>query len=73
MTPPPGSYLARLQYTESALKRPVLRGMNPDGSILNTRIWTYDCFNAALKGVGFRTQFYDNLSVSAGEGGVFVV
>jgi hypothetical protein len=48
VTPPPGSYLVRVQYIEIALQRPFLRGIIRDASISTMRIWTYDCFNALL-------------------------
>jgi site-specific recombinase XerD len=39
-----------------------MRGMRADKSMSETCIWTYDCFNAALKGAGQRAGYQDNLS-----------
>jgi hypothetical protein len=44
-----GNLLYRAKYKTKMLERPVIRGMWANKSMSNTRIWTYDCFNLALK------------------------
>ena len=60
--PIPGNLLYRAKYRPEVLERPVMRGMRADKSMSETRIWTYDCFNLALKGVGQRAGYQENLS-----------
>jgi hypothetical protein len=57
-----GSLKYTARYKADALQRPVMRGMRANRSMSQGRIWTYDCFNTALKGVGRRAGFQDNLS-----------
>ena len=57
-----GNMLYRAKYRAEFLERPVMRGMRADKSLSETRIWTYDCFNSALKGVGQRAGYQENLS-----------
>lgn len=60
VTPSPSTYLVRVQYVDGALDRPVLYGMDPDGSVLEERVWIYNCFNAALSCVGLRLSLLPN-------------
>jgi hypothetical protein len=60
--PIPGNLLYRAKYRLEFLERPVMRGMRADKSLSETRIWTYDGFNSALKGVGQRAGYQENLS-----------
>ena len=59
--PIPGNLLYRAKYRPEVLERPVMRGMRADKSMSETRIWTYDCFNSALKGAGQRAGYQENL------------
>ena len=60
--PIPGNLLYRAKYKTEMLERPVMRGMRADKSMSDTRIWTYDCFNSALKSAGQRAGYQENLS-----------
>ena len=60
--PIPGNSLYRAKYKPEVLERPVMRGMRADKSMSETRIWTYDCFNFALKVAGQRAGYQENLS-----------
>ncbi|KAF1363482.1 hypothetical protein EJ07DRAFT_152290 [Lizonia empirigonia] len=57
-----GSVKFTARYRADALERPIMRGMYPNKSMSQNRIWTYDCFNTALKGVGQRAGYQENLS-----------
>lgn len=60
--PPLGSSLYRAKYTGGALERPIMRNVRADGTISEDKIWSYDCFNIALRGVGQRAGYKENLS-----------
>jgi hypothetical protein len=60
--PIPGNRLYRTKYQSEMLERPVMRGMRADKSMSDTRIWTYDCFNSAMKVAGRRAGYQENLS-----------
>lgn len=60
--PPAGSFLFRARYNKDALDRPIMRNTRADGTLSADRIWTYDCFNTALRGVGQRAGYKENLS-----------
>ena len=60
--PPPGSSLYRAKYTDGASERPIMRNVRADGTISEDKIWTYDCFNLALRGTGQRAGYKENLS-----------
>jgi hypothetical protein len=60
--PPPGGSLYRARYKKDALDCPIMRNTCADGSLSSHRIWTYDCFNSALRGVGQRAGYKENLS-----------
>lgn len=60
--PPLGSSLYRAKYKKDALDRPIMRNVCADGTVSENRIWTYDCFNSALRGVGQRAGYKENLS-----------
>lgn len=57
-----GNLLYRAKYRSEFLERPVMRGMQADKSMSETRMWTYNCFNLTLKGVGQRAGYQENLS-----------
>ncbi|XP_014557730.1 hypothetical protein COCVIDRAFT_36802 [Bipolaris victoriae FI3] len=62
--PPAGSSLYRARYKKDALDRPIMRNTRADGTLFADRIWTYDCFNTALRGVGQRAEESDCTTTS---------
>lgn len=60
--PIPGNLLYRARYKSEIRELPIMRGMRADKSMSETRIWTYDCFNSALKSAGQRAGYQENLS-----------
>ncbi|KAF2849805.1 hypothetical protein T440DRAFT_490368 [Plenodomus tracheiphilus IPT5] len=59
---PAGALTYRFKYRPEALERPIMRSTNPDGSLSESRVLTYDTFNCALKGLGQRAGYKENLS-----------
>ena len=59
---PPGALTYRFKYKPEALERPIMRSTDPNGSLSESRVLTYDTFNCALKGLGQRAGYEENLS-----------
>ena len=59
---PPGSSLYKYRYKSEAKQRPILRSINPNGTVSDNEILTYNCFNNMLKGIGQRAGYEDRLS-----------
>jgi hypothetical protein len=57
-----GALSYSFRFKPEALERPILRSTCPDGSLSDTRVLTYDTFNQALKGLGQRAGYEENLS-----------
>jgi hypothetical protein len=58
----PGSSIYRYSYKPEAKERPILRSVGSDGAVCSDRILTYNCLNGALKGLGQRAEYEENLS-----------
>ncbi|KAE8853123.1 hypothetical protein HRS9122_00115 [Pyrenophora teres f. teres] len=59
---PLGSLLYTYRYKSEAKQRPILRSINPNGTVSDNEILTYNCFNNMLKGIGQRAGYEDRLS-----------
>lgn len=57
-----GSSLYRARYKKDTLDRPIMRNTQADGTLSADQIWTYNCFNTALRGVRQRAGYKENLS-----------
>jgi hypothetical protein len=59
---PPGTGTYTFKYKSTANSKPIMRATCPDGSISEDRILSYDAFNNALKGLGQRAGYEENMS-----------
>lgn len=59
---PAGALTYRFRYKPEPLERPIMRSTHPNGSLSENRVLTYDTSNCALKGLGQRSGYEENLS-----------
>ncbi|KAF1840091.1 uncharacterized protein K460DRAFT_371308 [Cucurbitaria berberidis CBS 394.84] len=57
-----GSEFYTAKYKPGVRERPVMRNALQNGTISDTRIWTYDSLNSILKNVGQRAGYQEKLS-----------
>jgi hypothetical protein len=61
-TVPSNKDFRTVRYNINAKDRPILRAQCPDGSISEDRMLTYEALNNALKGLGQRAAYEDDLT-----------
>jgi hypothetical protein len=59
---PAGALTYRFKYKLEALDRSIMRSTETNRSLSDSRVLTYDAFNSALKGLGQRAGYEENLS-----------